>query len=338
MPRNRAGDAANADLTLFGYEGSMDEAPITDRTEESVEAVLRDELARGDRVLADARPILRHLVANDDHALFADATIARIRGMMLDVAGQLLFAQAMAARAADPGSYISERQDELAQALSEDGTFLSHAHALVLEAQLTERLAAHSGLDPVLPPLIQELAADPDPTTAERAMAVLAAQARFLQHSRRMALPLRELPGDLFHKALLMLRARAGGEAAKAAERQLRDGYDEGASRLGLVSRLVLGTEGDRARMLSVDRAGLAIFATALTLAAQQERDVIVLSFADGRLARLSLALRAAGLGKQAAETQLLLLHPDFSLPAGFEALPADRAASLLAAAGPGLA
>lgn len=314
----------------------MDEAPITDRTEESVEAVLRDALARGDRVLADVGPILRHLVANDDHALFGDATIARIRGMMLDVAGQLLFAQAMAARVADPGAYIAELQDGLAQALSEDGTFLSHAHALVLEAQLTERLETHGGLDPVLPPLIQELAADPDPATAELAMAVLAAQARFLQHCRRMALPLRELPGDLFHKALLMLRARAGGEGVDAAERQLRDGYDEGASRLGLVSRLVLGIERDHARVLAVGRAGLAIFATALALAARQERDVVVLSFADGQLARLSLALRAAGLGRQAAEAQLLLLQPDFALPEGFEALAAERAASLLAAARPG--
>ncbi len=316
----------------------MDEAPITDRTEESVEAVLRDALSRGDRVLADARPILRHLVANEDHALFGDATIARIRGMMLDVAGQLLFAQAMAARVADPGAFISERRDGLAQALSEDGALLSHAHALVLEAQLTERLEMNGGFDPVLPPLIQELAADPDPTAAELAMAVLAAQARFLQHCRRMALPLRELPGDLFHKALLMLRARAGGEEAEVAERQLRDGYDEGASRLGLVSRLVLGIERGHARVLAVDHAGLAIFATALALAARQERDLVVLSFADGQLARLSLALRAAGLGRQAAQAQLLLLHPDFALPEGFEALPADRAASLLASAQPGLA
>lgn len=314
----------------------MDEAPTTERTEESVEAVLRDELARGDRMLADTRPILRHLVANDDRALFSDATIAGIRGMMLDLAGQLLFAQALAARVADPGAYIAERRDELARALSEDGAFLAHAHALVIEARLTERLEAHGGLDPVLPPLIQELAADADPATAELAMAVLAAQARFLQHCRRMALPLRELPGDLFHKALLLLRARVSGATGDAAERQLRDGYEEAAGRLGLISRLVLGLGPESMRALAVDRAGLAIFTTALALASRQERDLVTLSFADGESVRLPLALRAAGLDRQAAEAQFLVLHPDAPPPRGVDALAVDRAASLLAASQPG--
>ena len=71
-------------------------------------------------------------------------------------------------------------------------------------------------------------------------MAVLAAQARFIQHHRRMALPLAELPGDLFHAALLALRSIAEESEAASAERTLRDRYDEGHGRLGLISHLVM--------------------------------------------------------------------------------------------------
>ena len=54
---------------------------MNEQAVDSVEQVLREELTRGDAILASARPILRHLLANDDHALFSDEMIARIRGM-----------------------------------------------------------------------------------------------------------------------------------------------------------------------------------------------------------------------------------------------------------------
>ena len=172
---------------------------MTEQTVESVETVLRDELGRGDAMLATSRPILRHLLVNDDHALFSDEMIARIRGMMNHVARQLLFAQAAAGGTLDRAGYADDRQDALAQALFEDTDFLAHAHALTLEAQLAERLQRRSGIDAVLSPLVQELAAAREMDMAALAMAVLAAEARFLQHHRRMELPLGELPGDLFH-------------------------------------------------------------------------------------------------------------------------------------------
>jgi hypothetical protein len=313
----------------------MNEAPKTGQTAESVELTLREELARGDEMLATARPILRHLLANDDQALFSDEMIARVRGMMLDVAGQLLFAEAAAADARDRAEYVAERKDDLAQVLFEDTGFLAHAHALALEAQLAERLQARSGIDPVLPPLVQELAAAKEPAMAGLAMAVLASQARFMQHYRRMELPLDELPGDLFHQALLALRSQSGGAATEAAERQLREAYEESAARLALISRLVMGMGQGALRALSIDHAGLAIFATALAMASGQERDRTVLSFADRQFARLALALRAAGLKQQSVEAQFLFLHPEISLPEGFEMLRADRAAALLSASQP---
>ncbi len=310
---------------------------MTEQTVESVEHLLRDELGRGDTMIATSRPILRHLLANDDHALFNDEMIARIRGMMNHVAAQLLFAQATAAGALDRAKYAGERKDALAQALFEDTAFLAHAHALTLEAQLAERLQARSGIDAVLSPLVQELAAAKEMDMAALAMAVLAAQARFMQHHRRMELPLGELPGDLFHKALLLLRAQAGDadDAAEEAERQLREAYEEGAGRLGLLTRLVM-TMGQKAvRALAIDHAGLEIFSTALAMASSQERGIAVLSFADRQFARLALALRAAGLKQQAVEEQFLYLHPEIALPDGFDMLRADRAAALLASSQP---
>ena len=310
---------------------------MTEQTVESVETLLRDELGRGDLMIATSRPILRHLLANDDNALFSDEMIARIRGMMNHVASQLLLAQAAASDTLDRGRYAADRQDELAQALFEDTDFLAHAHAITLEAQLTERLQARSGIDSVLSPLVQELAAAREMDIAALAMAVLAAQARFMQHFRRMELPLGELPGDLFHRALVLLGSLAedAGEAAEEAERQLRDSYDEGTGRLGLLTRLVMAMGQRAARALAIDHAGLAIFSTALAMASSQERNLAVLSFADRQFARLALALRAAGLRQQAVEEQFLYLHPEIALPDGFEAMRADRAAAMLASSRP---
>ncbi|HEY6815329.1 MAG TPA: hypothetical protein VI168_07310 [Croceibacterium sp.] len=308
---------------------------MTDQTAESVEQVLHEELVRGDAMLAAARPILRHLLANDDTGLFSDEMIARVRGMTLDVAGQLLFVQAEAAEVRDRPGYVGERQDALAQALFEDSDFLAHAHALTVEAQLIDRLQARSGIDPVLTPLVQELVAAKDGAVAGLAMAVLAAQARFQQHYRRMELPLRELPGDLFHRALVLLRAGADADdqpAAETAERELRDGYQEGAGRLGLIARLVMGMGQRAPRALSIDHAGVSIFATALSMASGQGRSLVVLSFAEQQYARLALSLRAAGLVQSTVIEQFLFLHPDVSLPEGFDMLRADRAAALLAA------
>lgn len=311
----------------------MDDSPMSQNTVDSVEQVLRDELAHGDAMLATARPILRHLLVNDDNGLFSDEMIARIRGMMLDVAAQLLFAEAEAREAPDCAAFVGARQDDLAQLLFEDAAFLAHAHAVALEAQLAERLQARSGVDSALSPLVQAQVAGKDAGMAALAMAVLAAQARFLQHFRRMELPLRELPGDLFHRALLLLRSQTpDDDEAAATEQRLRAAYDEGASRLGLIARLVMGLGAEAGRALSIDHAGLAIFTTALAMASGQERDLAVLSFADRQFARLALGLRAAGLVPQAIEAQFLFIHPDVSLPAGFELVRADRAAALLAA------
>ena len=312
---------------------------MTEQAAQSVERVLHDGLVRGDASIAAAGPVLRHLLADSDgSALLSDETVARVRGMTYHLAEQLLFAQASAAEARDLAAYIRARQEALAQALFEDAALLSHAHGLSIEAQLMDHLQARVGVDPVLPPLVQDLAAANDGDTAALAMAVLAAQARFQQHQRRMELPLGELPGHILHPVLLVLRAQAGGDdepAAEIAEGELRARYDERAGRLGLIARLVLGLGKETAPALRLAHAGLSIFATGLSLASRQDRSLVLLSFAERRRARLALSLRAAGLDPRAAVEQILSLAPDIAMPDGLETVPADRAAALLATSRP---
>jgi hypothetical protein len=315
----------------------MTTATLAEPTLESVESLLRDELAEGDVMLSTATPILRHLLVNDDQALFSDEVVARTRGMLTHVARQLLHAQAEAAQVVERGPFLSDREDALAEALANEPAILAHVHALTIEAKLALQLQSRFNIDPVLCPLLQELVASRDDVVAGSAMAALAAQARFIQHHRRMSLPLGELPADLFHAALLTLRANAGDreDAATAAERALRDAFDESHGRLGLISRLVMRMGKTAARALNVDHAGMAIFATALAMASGQDRDLTVLTFSDRQFARLALAMRAAGLKQPVVEEQFLYLHPDISLPDGFAMMSADRAAALLASSSP---
>lgn len=300
---------------------------------EAVGAVLRDELAHGDALIGTISPILRHLLANDEHSVFGDDIIARVRGMMSDVARQLLDQLAISAGTGEDRDHLPAHIAELVDGLVGHAGFLSHVHALALEWQLTERLQARLALDPVLSPLLQALVASSDPNVASGAMALLASQARFVQNQRRMQLPLAELPGDLLHAAVLAMRGHAVNEeaATAAAEQAIRASYDEGRSRLGLIARLVTGMGGGATAALSVTHAGVAIFISALALGSGQDRDMAVLSTNEGQLARLALALRAAGLKPQSIEEQFISIHPQVSLPLGFEQLGSDHAAALLA-------
>ena len=313
----------------------MTAATMAEPTHESVETRLREGLARGDVMLSTATPILRHLLVNEDQTLFSDEVVARVRGMLADVARQLLHAQAEAARVTDPGAFVAEREDGLTERLVGETALLGHVHALTIEARLTLQLQARRNVDPVLCALLQDLTASSDDAVAGSAMAVLSAQARFMQHHRRMALPLGELPRDLLDVALLALRASAGEaeDAPLSVERMLRDGFDENHGRLGLMARLLTRMGSTAPRALDIEHSGLAIFVTALAMAAGQTRDLTVMSLSERQHARLALALRAAGLRQPAIAAQFLYLHPEVELPEGFDGLSADRAAELLASA-----
>lgn len=314
----------------------MIEAAASPETAESVESALREELAQEDAVAGTVAPILRHLLANEGNSLFSDEIVARVRGMVADVAEQLLDQLALAAGDTERRDGAPEDISALTGALVANPAFLGHVHALAVEWQLTERLQSRLALDPVLSPLVQALIASSDAATAALAMNLLASQARFGQTQRRMKLALGELPGDLFHSALVAMRTVAGGEPeadqrAAAAEAAIRGAYDESRSRLGLISRIVMNMGGEAVAALSVGHAGVAIFLSALAIGSGQDRDVVALSTNEAQAARLLLGLRASGLKPEAVEEQFLALHADIAPPEGFERLGADRAAAILA-------
>ncbi|MCJ2186200.1 hypothetical protein [Novosphingobium beihaiensis] len=299
---------------------------------ENVEAVLREELARGDAMAETVLPILRHLVAAEDSSVFSDEILARVRGMLGDIAGALLAAAGHDGERAEDAA----EAEHLASALTDNPALLAHVHALALEWHLTEKMQGRLAIDPVVSPLMQALIASADPDVQRLAMTFLAAQARWCQGLRRMTLPLRELPGDLFHAVLLTLRAHAVhtpgmAERVAQAEAALRQTYDESTSRLGLASRLLVELGGEaQAAALSLQHGGVALFVTALSHGSGQGRDGVVLATHKAQVARLALALRAAGLEPSAVEEQFLALHPDVTLPPGFDRVSPDLAASVL--------
>lgn len=305
-----------------------------------VESLFGDELAAADLALANVNPILRHLLGNEDHALFSDRILAQVRAQLEDLAHQLAMSLETAMGHPDPREAANETAPILAAAFIDSPAILAHAHALALEAQLAERLASRLSLDAVLSPLLQALIASPDPNTAATAMALLAAQARFGQAQRRGELPLAELPGDLLHTALLIMRQHGAGDdpardrVAAVLEAAIRSNFDEAANRLGLLQRLVGGMGGGAVAALDVGHAGVALFVTALALGAGLERDAAVLATSEAQLPRLALALLASGAKPAAIEQQFFAFHPEVTLPEGFETLRADRAAALLAGSG----
>lgn len=317
-----------------------DDIAHADYADERIDAAVGDVeamLTRDDAALGTIAPVLRHLLAHDDHSMFSDEVVARVRGMSEDVASQLLGALAEDERGHDAGN--DQAIDDLAALLVQSSAFLCHLHALALEWRLTERLQERLVLDPVLSPLLQALVGSSDETIASSAMNLLAAQARFCQAQRRMQLPIGELPGDLLHGALLALRSYAGSDAAaneraERAEQAIRRRYDEGASRLGLIARAVTGMGGGIIAALSVGHAGAAIFATALAMASGQDRDTAVLAVSEWQAARLALALRAAGLKPAAIEEQFHVLDPGAVLPRGIEQVGAHQAADMLSLSG----
>lgn len=304
-----------------------------------VESLLADDLADADRALANVQPILRHLLGATDHALFSDRIVAQVRAQIEDLARQLLVALEEAAGSEQPRDAADGAVSGLAEAFLAEPGLLGHAHALALEAQLAERLAGRMSLDPVLSPLLQSLMASGDPETSALAMKAMAAQARFVQAQRRGELALADLPVELLHVALVTLREHCSStdpdreRIASVLEAAIRANFDESANRLGLLQRLVGTMGGGIAPALDLTNAGVALFATALALGAKFDREAAIFSLSEAQMSRLALGLIASGLKPDAAERQFFILHPDVSLPQGFDTLHADRAAAILAGA-----
>jgi len=287
-------------------------------TGESVEEHLRAELVRGDALAGNLQPILRQLLAQDSRVLFSDAVLARVHGLASDLAWQLLA----------PHESAAPVESELSQALLEHPALLGHLHALALEWQLVERFEQQLAVDSVVSPLLQALIASPEATTQELAMKLLASQARWCQGQRRMQLTATELPGELFHEALLAMRFVVGS-SANDAEARLRSAYDESSTRIALMARLVASMGNAASVALDLRHGGASLFASALALNARPSREQAIV-WMHGSQTHLGLALRGAGLASSAVVQQIVLLNGEPQLPAGFERLSVERAATIL--------
>ena len=307
-------------------ELSMDRIGTT-----SVEAILRDELARGNRALGGVAPVISHMLESSGHALVSDAIVARLRGMLGHLARQLLSAGLSMPQRDTLDDHMVDRA---ADTLAGDTALLNHLYAVAMEGHLTERLEQRSSVDPVLSPLLQELIASDQPAIAELAMNTLAAQSRFTQSQRRMELPLGELPAELFLNVLKRFRKTASVADAAAMSQSisvLKGKFDEGAGRLGLLTRLVSSMRGGAVAALELDHAGLALFTTGIAVLTRQPRNLAILACHERQAARLALSLRAGGLSAEAIERQFLLVEPSEMLPDGISEMPSDRARELLA-------
>jgi hypothetical protein len=289
------------------------------------------------------------LLGHEDRALFNDEVIARLRGMLRDLACQLC--QELAGAAGDREPLDGDDCDIAATTaeLTKMPGLLAHLHAIVLEGQVSQDLQERLGTDPVVPPLLQALIGSPEPETAATAMKLLAAQARFMRYQQDMRMPLGELPGDLLHGALQLLPeiarrqtlAGATTQLADVAQAAIRASYDESTTRLGLIARLVTAMGGGAVAALALAHAGVAIFATALAVATGQDRDPCLLALQEGQATRLAVMLRASGIKLATVQASLLAAHP-MSEPAAGELadtiarLPVDRATALLAGAAAG--
>jgi hypothetical protein len=319
---------------MLGYGGGMMESPSPAANLESLDLVLGEALDRADAAARTVVPILRHVLSSEDNSLFGDEIVARIRGMARHLAVQLLDRLDAPEPDAVATDHAGERVARLSDLLIGNGALVAHLHALALETQLAERLHARFGTDPVLTPLLQAQIASAHPEQAALAMRLLAAQARHGQAQRRMKLPLLELPGDHLHQALLALRALDHGADAGAGERAaqgLRRQYDEGATRLGLASSLLMAMGAGAAEALAINHAGVTLFTCALAIGSGLDRDGAVLATHETQAVRLALALRSAGVRAGQVREECLALHPDLEFPESFDRIGPDRAAALLA-------
>lgn len=318
------------------YGEPMIESSASSFAMQPVEDVLCNELAQGNAVAETIAPILRHLLANDDHSYFSDEIIARVRGMLEDIARQLLDRLCEIDGETERKRHDAHELAALMEEFAAHEALLGHFHALAIEWQLTERLHSSLGLDPILSPLVQSMIASQDAEASSLAMRLLASQARFCQSQRRMMLPINELSGELLSMVLGCMRTLAlsdslADERAAEAEARIRAGYWESESRLGLLNELIMRMGGDALTALSISHGGVPLFLTALAVGSGQDRDAVVLSTNEAQLARLALALRSAGLKPSHVEEQFLAIHPQIALPDGFDRLGADSAAALLA-------
>lgn len=292
---------------------------------EGMLAALSADLARDDRALSGIVPCLSHILANPGKPLVSDDVVARMHGFLADIVRHLV-------------SPVDEETvllgTELASYLASNGRLVTHGYALAVEGSVTRIMLEDHGVDPSLTALVQELIGSKEPHIAELAMALMSAQARFVEGHRSGAGALLELPAELFDDVLEAWKVwavRNGQTSFAQTEASLRAKYDESSTRLGLLNRLLSSIGASAQLVCEIETAGLAIFASAIAKNARQPRDLVLLSCQEHQSLRLALALKAADLPSEVIAQQFGLLSGDVALPDAFDAWNAADATAMLA-------
>lgn len=291
----------------------MTQAAIPDTTVDASGA-----LGAADHRLAVTGSVLESQVTLGPSPLVDDETVTRVRALAGDLAAQL---------AGGNGTLA----DPLRDMLVANRAILLHLHALAIETRLIAGLGARRAIDPVLPPLVRRRldARMVGDDAAIATTALLAAQTRLGQSLRRMRLPLGELPGDLQHLAHAIADAVRAEHAILAP--RAHPPHDDSQGRLALLRRVLAGLGDEMAFALRIDDAGVPLFLSALALAARYPREAVALACAEGDPIRLALLLRAAGLTRDEAATQLLAIRPEADPALAALAADAQGADRLLA-------
>jgi hypothetical protein len=151
-----------------------------------------------------------------------------------------------------------------------------------------------------------------------------------------MALPLVELPAELFHAALVAAGRLAEGygwQHVSGVQARLRSAYAEADTRLALMARLTAIAQDLAGQPLKIENWGVALWLSALADRSGESRDRTACAAADPQLGRLLLTMRAAGLAPAEAERQALQAQPDALLPRGLQDIGTREAAQWLAEA-----
>lgn len=290
------------------------------------DSALSELLATGEQTRRSLPSQLRHQIGFADPSLFDDELVARTRGLLVHLTAQIAGDRP---QGSDNPDY-REGRDAILRAVFTQPGLLAHCHALALEYRLTRKLAASAGIDPLLPTLLQELIASPSEPTSRLSSSFLAAQSRFLRDMERMQLPLRQLPAELLNIALGIGREQSNDPLMADAIRQaVQASYDEGATRVALMQRLVSLPDYPQLRGWQVEQTGVPLFLAGLLPVAGPDYHDVVLSTTESQMARLALTLRTRGCNPRVVSRNLLLLHDRTALQVGASTDPATASALL---------
>lgn len=311
----------------------MDSTIIRDQADLD-ESAVRDRLTQADKALKGAAPYMQFRVFGENQPFLSDEVVARVRGMLLDVANQFT---AQLRGSANMTSFDEALTDtltnSLAVRLASVPAILEHAYAASCEWLVTMRMQARSNVDPVVSPLLQCMIADRGIATSQSAMQFLSAQTKYAQDQRRMKLPVAEMSAALLPLLYGVWRdvAEQYGvhyEEIVQAERAVEARTAGAMSRTNTISRFL--TDVGNSRAFSALEAGVALFVSAIATATKQHRDSVVMAMNEESPVRFALMLRAAGLSTNGIEEQFLAIRAETGQLSGVEMLPQDRAAHIL--------